>query len=158
MDETLEALMRQVIDDLELSVLGGQAPAVVRYEGRVSRQMSDDTYWAKADIPARFERRAAELSVEDGVRRFVFGVPLVMVDTEVDTHMRAPFPPARSFETEIVWLLGCDVSQGIEIGRVDVDRTGGVTTFGPLYVMVGEQTMLDGCPGFLMLQQVMAAD
>jgi hypothetical protein len=128
--------------------------AVVYYQEDGSPRLLEEAYyWLAPRYSKRFEESVARKLAATEVTRWVFGTRFIMAEDDTNLLMRPAeegFPP-RPFEQEVLWLVAVDLTEGVEVGRV-VIRDG---LFGELECIVGDAQMLEGAPGFRLMQAVL---
>lgn len=151
-------LGQELLDKIEPLILAGEMGVAVAVipEGDRTVTMSDTTYWASHQTRTHFEKRVAAKAREVGAQRVAFAAGIIIGETDEAIGMRAPNPnyPPVDDEIEMIWIVLVDLGAGYNIGRVDIDRVGGNVSFGTMLVLEGETRLLDGAPGFLVIQEL----
>lgn len=153
---TESALGQELLDKIEPLILAGEMGVAVACipDGDRTLTISNTTYWASEQTRTNFERRVTTKARDVGATRVAFGTALILGETNENIGMREPNPnyPPGDDEVEAIWMLVIDLDTGVDICRVDIDRVGGNVSFGTMLVLEGETQMLDGAPGFLVVQ------
>ncbi|MDH2426466.1 hypothetical protein [Sphaerisporangium sp. TRM90804] len=155
MNEKTAALLLDVTQRLERSIVAHDCPAVVLLDGERRLALSDYDYLRDDQTAGAFETRAARKARELGVTRWVLAVPQVWAVTAESVAMRAVSNhPLREGEQEAITWMTFDGEDGVDYGRVAYTRRpNGEPVFGePEMFTVGVRPSAI-MPGYVLLQE-----
>jgi hypothetical protein len=158
MNDETSALLFDVVERLERSIVARDCPAMVALEGERRLVLSDYDY-LRDDVAAQsFEWKAAARAREIVAVRWVFAVPQVWVVTAERFAARAVSNHAlREGEQEAITWMSFDRGNGVDYGRVPfARRPGGAPVFGEPEIFIIELRPAVSMPGYTLLQALMA--
>lgn len=156
MNEETEALLHDVVERLQRSIIARDCPAIVVLDGQPRLAMSDYDYLRDRQTAAAFEERAAAKARETGAARWVLAVPQVWVVKPNTVLTRAVSNhPLREGEQEAITWMSFDLEDGVDYGRVPYTRRpSGEPVFDePEIITVGIRPS-DHMPGFTILRRL----
>ncbi|MCA2229421.1 hypothetical protein [Nonomuraea aurantiaca] len=160
MNDETAALLFDVVERLEKSIIAREGPAIVALRGERLLVLSDYDYLRDEQSAAAFERRAAAKGQEIAATRWILAVPQVWVITPDRVFSRAVSNhPLREGEQEAITWMSFDQSDGVEYGRVPYTRRpSGEPVFDePEMFTVGVRPA-EHMPGYTLLQALFLDD
>ena len=154
MNDETEALLYDVVERLQSSIVARDCPAIVILDGEPQLVLSDFDYPRDRETATAFEVRAAAKARETGATRWVLAVPQVWVITPDRIASRAMSNhPLRDGEQEAITWMTFDLTEGVDYGRVLYSRRpNGEPVFEePEMVTVGVRPT-ELMPGFALLE------
>ncbi len=123
MNDDTAALLFDVVERLERSIRARDCPAIVALEGESKLVLSDFDYLRDEGAASAFERRAAVKAQEIAATRWVFAVPQIwrIIPNEISARPVSNHP-LREGEQEAITWMACDLSEGVDYGRVIYTR------------------------------------
>jgi hypothetical protein len=124
MNEETVALLDDVVERLERSIVARDCPAIVILDGRPRLAISDYDYLRDRETAVDFEVRAAAKARETGATRWVLAVPQVWKVTgpgEISCRAVSNHP-LREGEQEAITWMSFDLDDGVDYGRVAYAR------------------------------------
>ncbi|GAA3624641.1 hypothetical protein GCM10022419_132800 [Nonomuraea rosea] len=158
MNDDTAALLFDVVDRLEGSIVTRECPAIVALGGERLLVLSDYDYLRDPESAASFETRAAAKAQEVQATRWVLAVPQVWMITPDKVYSRAVSNHAlREGEQESITWMSFDQSDGVDYGRVPYTRRpNGEPVFDePEMFAVGVRPA-EHMPGYTLLQAFLA--
>ncbi|MEV4170126.1 hypothetical protein [Nonomuraea sp. NPDC049709] len=123
MNDETAALLFDVVQRLEKSIIARECPAIVALLGERRLVLSDYDYLRDLQSVVSFESRAAAKALEIQATRWVLAVPQVWVITPDKVFSRAVSNhPLREGEHEAITWMSFDQSDGVDYGRVPYTR------------------------------------
>jgi hypothetical protein len=154
MNDETEALLYDVVERLQRSIVARDCPAIVVLDGERQLVLSDFDYLRDRETATAFEVRAAAKARESGATRWVLAVPQVWVITPDQIASRAMSNhPLREDEQEAITWMTFDLAEGVDYGRVRYSRrpSGEPIFEEPEMLTVGVRPT-ELMPGFAMLE------
>lgn len=160
MNDETEALLHDVAERLQRSIIARDCPAIVVLDGRPRLAMSDYDYLRDPQTAKHFEERAAAKARETGAARWVFAVPQVWVVSADSVYTRAVSNhPLREGEQEAITWMSFDQADGIDYGRVPYSRRpNGEPIFDEPEIFTVGIRPTESMPGYVLLRAVMESD
>ncbi|MFG1705428.1 hypothetical protein ACFLIM_19740 [Nonomuraea sp. M3C6] len=123
MNDETAALLFDVVERLEKSIIARDSPAIVALRGERLLVLSDFDYLRDQQSAIAFETRAAVKAQEVAATRWVFAVPQVWMIMPDKVFSRAVSNhPLREGEHEAITWMSFDQSDGVDYGRVPYTR------------------------------------
>jgi hypothetical protein len=156
MNDKTAALLFDVVERLQRSIIARDCPAIVALEGERRLILTDYDYLRDPQAGTSFESRAAAKAREIQVERWVLAVPQVWVITSDKIFSRAVSNhPLHKGEQEAITWMSFDRSDGVDYGRVPYTRRpSGEPVFDePEKLAVGVHPA-EHMPGYALLQSL----
>jgi hypothetical protein len=153
MNDETAALLFDVVERLEKSIIARECPAIAALQGERLLILSDYDYLRDEQAAAAFETRTAAKAREVAAARWVFAVPQVWMITPERVYSRAVSNhPLREGEQEAITWMSFDPGDGVDYGRVSYTRRpNGEPVFDePEMFMVGVRPA-EHMPGYTLL-------
>lgn len=124
MNDETEALLNDVVERLQRSIVTRDCPAIVVLDGEPRLVLSDYDYLRDEQTATAFEKRAAAKARETGAARWVIAVPQVWMIAPGAVSARAVSNhPLREGEQEAITWTSFDLEDGVDYGRVPYNRS-----------------------------------
>lgn len=159
MNGETEALLLDVVERLEKSIIAKDCPAIVALVGDRKLVLSDFDYLRDPETAVAFELRAAAKAIEIGATRWVLAVPQVWLFVPPNTVMTRAVAnlPLREGEQEAITWMSFDGNDGVDYGRVAyARRPSGEPVFEEPEVFMVGITPTEINPGYRLLQATLA--
>ncbi|MEV5896685.1 hypothetical protein [Nonomuraea fuscirosea] len=123
MNDETAALLFDVVERLEKSIIARECPAIAALQGERLLVLSDYDYLRDQQAATSFETRAAAKAKEIVATRWIFAVPQVWTVTSDKIFSRAVSNhPLREGEQEAITWMSFDLNDGVDYGRVPYIR------------------------------------
>lgn len=160
MNSDTEALLRQVVTQMQNAIVSRDCPAVAALQGQRTLVMSDYDYLRDDATAEAFERRAATKAQEITATRWVLAVPQVWKEVDGGVAARAVSNlPLRPGEEEVITWMAFDVDDGVDYGFVPYTRRpNGEPVFDAVKLFTEPVQPDQDMPGFTLLTTLMHGD